>query len=41
MLPVMHVGATNAGEGNFDKNGAGVREGRDWTLFIGDVEGRV
>jgi hypothetical protein len=41
MLPVVHVGAADAGEGDGDEDGAGVGEGGDWALFIGDVEGGV
>lgn len=37
MLPVVHVGAADSGVGDGDKNGAGVGEGGDGALFIGDV----
>lgn len=41
MLPVVHVGATDAGVGDGDEDGPGVGDGGDGALFIGDVEGGV
>lgn len=41
MLPVVHIGSADAGEGDGDEDGAGVSEGGDWALLIGDGERRV
>lgn len=38
MLPVVYVGAADAGVGDGDEDGAGVGEGGDGALLIGDLE---
>lgn len=41
MLPVVNVRTADSGVFNGDEDRAGVGEGGNWALFIGDLEGRV